>query len=130
VSALLGGIISVALVATGAIPVPEGTVPAVFTVGVPIGAYLGLSALDRFSWPIWGVVTAISLIVGLVWFGVDLTGAFLNQQVTIILAVGGMYLLYQLIQAYQSPDSVRNFVFRGSSGSETTTQTTDSNRGD
>ncbi|MBB6645072.1 MFS transporter [Halobellus ruber] len=128
VSALLGGITGVALLATGAIAVPEGTVPAVFTVAVPIGAYLGLSALDRFSWPIWGVVTAISLIVGLVWFGVDLTGAFLNQQVTVILAVGGLYLLYQLIQAYRSPDSVTNFVLRGSRSSETNTETTESNR--
>ncbi|WP_188878995.1 hypothetical protein [Halarchaeum grantii] len=110
---VLAAVVGVGLIATGVISVPSGTVPALFTVGAPLASYVALGRLGDRSMLVWGAIAGISVVIGLVWMGVDLFGELLNQQVSIVLAVGGLALAYKLVQAYQSPNKVQRFVFRG-----------------
>lgn len=106
----------IGLVATGIVSVPSGAVPAAFTVVAPLGSYLVLGRLGDRSLLVWGIVAAISAVVGLSWMGVGIIDRILTEQTSILIVLVGAYIAYKAVQAYQSPDKVQRFVFRGSSG--------------
>lgn len=103
------------VLSTGTVGVPEGTVPALFTVGAPLASYVGLNRTGRFDWMVWGLTTGVAVVVGLVWMGVDLFGQLINSQVALIVAIGGLYLVYRGIKSYQKGKTT-NITIAGNEG--------------
>lgn len=105
----LGGVLSLAGVVFGVIPLPTA---AVFAVAVPLVSFVLLREIGRFSFAVWAITSAIGLIVSLVTLGVDF-GGLVNEQTSLILAVGGLYLAYQAIQIWRQGNINRIVLNRG-----------------
>ncbi|WP_253737998.1 hypothetical protein [Halohasta salina] len=116
----LGTLVSVGLVlasvVSGVVPVPQGTTVAIFAVAVPLVSFVVLRRLDEFSPLVWGATSAIGLIVSLVLLGVEF-GGLINEQTSLILAVGGLYIAYQAVQAYRE-GNITQFVIPGRRGGD------------
>jgi hypothetical protein len=109
----LAGIIGVAGVlialATGAINVPPGTTVLILVPTFALVSFIGLRQFGYFSVLVWGVGVSVMTLLSLIVLGIDFSG-LINEQTSIILAVGGLYLAYRLIQAIQAPESTTELI--------------------
>jgi hypothetical protein len=93
----LAAVLSLAGVGFGVIPLP---IPLVFAVGVPVVLFVGLREIGRFNVTVWAVSSLFGFIGSLVSLGVSFDG-LINEQTSLILALGGLYLAYQVVQTWR-----------------------------
>jgi hypothetical protein len=105
----LAGIGSMAGVVAGVIPLP---IELVFAAGVPLISFVLLREIGQFNVTVWGVTSAAGFIGSLVALGVSFDG-LVNEQTSLILAVGGLYLAYQVVQTWRQGNINRIVLNRG-----------------
>lgn len=123
-----GGVFRAADTRTGQIALVAGSVVALFAfdfivlpeeariIGlaalVLIGSWLGLRRIGQFSWPLYGLVAAGTLILSLNATGSDVFATIVNSSVFPIIAVAGIGVTYYLIRSWRRGNTT-NIVIRG-----------------
>lgn len=115
IAAALGGVAAVAAVATGVLSLPAGGGVFLLVVGTPAIAYVVLVQRLGASKLVWGAITAVSVILGIQLLGTDVFALVADSQAFLIVAAGGVYLVYQAISAYRAesttPEEQNTIVF-------------------
>lgn len=114
VLALLAG------VATGAIPLPNGTGVLLIIAGLPLVTYVALKRVGQYSHVVFGTVWAIAVVLGLQLLGGDVVGTVLGsssvQKMLPIIALGGLYVVYKGVQAARQPDETTELTIDAPTG--------------